>query len=114
MKIFQSLKQIMEFFSIAKSPVVIAARRKHACYHHVVVVWKGMVIDYGSKYMYPLMNDSLTQICGVTSTFRGIICSYGIFPSVHICQSFDNIHIDDWGYTEYSTRNSQIRKYFKN
>jgi hypothetical protein len=56
----------------------------HACYHHVVVVWRGIIIDYESKYTFPLTNDSLRQICGVNTTFAGISCSYGIFPPNHI------------------------------
>ena len=47
---FQNLQYTMDFFLIVKFPVLIAVRGKLACYHHVVVVWKGMVFDYESKY----------------------------------------------------------------
>jgi hypothetical protein len=53
------------------------------------------------------------QIYGVNITFDKISCGYGIFSSGHTCQSFENTYVDDWGYTEYSIKNSQIRKYFK-
>jgi hypothetical protein len=45
----------------------------HTCYHHVVVIWRGMIIDYESKYTFSLTNDSLRQICGVNTTFAGIV-----------------------------------------
>ena len=101
---------MIDFLSLVKFPVLIAAKGTHACYHHVVVIWKQMVIEFESKYTYPLTNDSLTQICGINTAFRGISCGYGIFPSVHIRQSFGNF---DWGYFEYTMKKSLIRKYFK-
>ncbi len=59
----------------------------HACYHHVVVILTGMIIDYESKYTFPLTNDSLRQICGGNTTFAGISCGYGISSPNHICIS---------------------------
>jgi hypothetical protein len=85
----------------------------HACYHHVVVIWRGVIIDYESKYTFPLTNDSLSQICGVNTTFAGISCGYGIFSLNHIRNSMDNISIEDWGINEYNLKGSSIRKYFK-
>ncbi len=42
-----------------KFPLIISVMGTHACYHHVVVIWRGMIIDYESKYTFPLINDSL-------------------------------------------------------
>jgi hypothetical protein len=64
--------------------VIIAVRGTLASYHHVVVVWKRVVIDYESKYTYSLTNESLTQICGKNTTFHGISCGYGIWPPMKI------------------------------
>jgi hypothetical protein len=85
----------------------------HACYHHVVVIWRGVIIEYESKYIFPLTIDSLRQICGVNITFAGISCGYGIFPLNHICNSMDNISIEDWGINKYNIKGSSIRKYFE-
>jgi hypothetical protein len=85
----------------------------HACYHHVVVIWRGMIIDYEFEYTFALTNDSLSQICGVNTTFAGISCGYGIFPPNHIQNSMDNISIKDWGINEYNIKGSSIRKYFQ-
>ena len=77
---FQNLQNTMSFFSYVRFPVIIAVRGTLVCYHHVVVVWKGVVIDYESKHIYPPTNESLTQICGKNTTFHGISSGYGIWP----------------------------------
>jgi hypothetical protein len=96
-----------------KFPLIITAMGTHACYHHVVVIWRGMIINFESKYTFSLTNDFLRQDCGVKTTFAGISCSYGIFPPNNICNSIDYISIEDWGINKYNIKNSSIRKYFK-
>ncbi len=85
----------------------------HACYHHVVVNWRGMIINYEFEYTFPLTYDSLIQICGVNTTFAGISCGYGIFSPNHIWNFMDNISIEDWGINEYNIKGSSTRKHFK-
>ncbi len=96
-----------------KFPVIISVKAQHATYNHVVVIWRKMVIDYESKYIYPLTEDLLRQVCGFTSTFQQITSGYGIFPLRQSCQSPENVHIKDWGTSEYYKPGSSIRKYFK-
>jgi hypothetical protein len=72
-----------------------------------------LLIDYESKYTFPLTNDSVRQICAVNTTFAGISCGYGIFPPKDIRNSMDNISIEDWGVNKYNIKDSSIRKYFK-
>jgi hypothetical protein len=76
----------------------------HAFYHHLVVIWRGMIIDYESKFTFPLTNDLLRRICGVNTTIVGISCGYGIFPPNHICNSKDNISIEDWESTNITSK----------
>ncbi len=102
----------MNFFSSVKFPVIVAVRGTFACYHHVIVLWNNVVYDYESKNRYPLTNETLTQVCGKITTLHGISRGYGIFPSKKIKQLAQNAYIRDWGYTEWQTKNSQIRKYF--
>ncbi len=73
----QSLKALLEI----KFPMLISVESKFATYHHVVVVWREMDLDYESMYTYPLTEDTLRQICGVNTTFQGISCGYGILLS---------------------------------
>jgi hypothetical protein len=110
---FKNLQEAISILMIMKFPPIISVMGTHACYHHVVFIWRGMIIDYESKYTFPLTNDSLRQICGVNTTFVGISCSYGISPLNHIRYSMDNISIEDWGINKYNIKGSSIMKYFK-
>jgi hypothetical protein len=105
----QYLKALLEI----KFPVIILVQAQHATYNHVVIIWRKMVSDYESKYIYPLPEDSLRQVCGFTTTFQRITSGYGIVPLRHICQSPENVHIKDWGKSEYYKPGGSIRKYFK-
>jgi hypothetical protein len=88
---------IIESLLEIKLPMLISVKSKFATYHHVVVVWREMAIDYESMYTYPLTEDTLRQICGVNTTFQQISCGYGIVP-ITICKTFEaNQYIQDWG-----------------
>ncbi len=111
---FQCVKQSLKALLEIKFPVIISVQAQHATYNHVVVIWRKIVIDYESKYIYSLTEDSLRQVCGFTTTFQWITNGYGIFPSRQICQSPENLHIKDWGMTsEYYEPGGSVRKYFK-
>ena len=77
---FKNLKNAIKILMDIKFPLIISVMGTHACYHHVVVVWRGMIIDYESEYTFSLTNNSLRQICGVNTSYAGISCGYGIFP----------------------------------
>jgi hypothetical protein len=53
-KYFQCLKQSLAALLEIKLPTLISVESKLATYHPVVVVWRRMVIDSESMYMYPL------------------------------------------------------------
>jgi hypothetical protein len=110
---FQNLQEAIDILTIMKFHLIISVMGTHACYHHVVVIWRGMIIDYESKYTFPLTNDSLRQICGFNTTFVRISCGYGIFLPNYIQNSIDNISVEDWGINKYNIKGSSIRKYFK-
>jgi hypothetical protein len=94
-KHFQCLKQSLKALLEINFPMLITVESKFATYHHVVVVWRQMVIDYVSMYTYPLTEDTLRQIYRVNTTFQRISCGYGILPST-ICKTFEaNQYIQD-------------------
>ncbi len=93
--------------------MIILVQAQHATYNHVVVICKNIFIDYESKYIYPLTEDSLRQVCGFTTIFQRITCGYGIFPLRQSCQSPKNVHIKDWGTSEYYKPGGSISIYFK-
>ncbi len=111
-KHFQCLKRSLKALLEIKFPMLISVESKIAIYHHVVVVWREMVIDYESMDTYPLTKDTLRQICNVNTTFHQISCGYGILPS-KICKALQaNQNVQDWGTEEYFKKGSSIRKYF--
>jgi hypothetical protein len=111
-KYFHCLKRSLKVLLEIKFPMLLSVESKLATYHHVVVVWREMVIDYESMYTYLLTEDSLRQICSVNTTFHQIGCGYGILPS-KICKALQaNQNIQDWGTEEYFKQGSFIRKYF--
>jgi hypothetical protein len=81
---FKNLQEAINILMIMKFPLIISVMGTHACYHHVVVIWRGVIIDYESEYTFPLTNDSLRQIYGFNTTFAGISCGYGMFPPNYI------------------------------
>ncbi len=112
-KCFKNLQKAITILRNMKFSLIISVMGTHACYHHVDVIQRGMIIDYASKYTFPLANNSLRQICGVNTTFAEISCGNGIFPPTHIHNSMDNIFIEDWGINKYNIKGNSIRKYFK-
>ncbi len=111
-KHFQCLKQSLKVLLEIKFPILISVESKFPTYHHVVVVWREMVIDYESLFTYPLTKDTLRQICDVNTTFQRISCGYDILPS-KICKGLKvNQNIQDWGTEEYFKQWSSVRNYF--
>jgi hypothetical protein len=109
---FQNLKEAIDILRMMNFPLIILMKGTHACHHHIVVTWRGMIIDYDSKYTLPLTNDSLRHICGVNTIFDGKICGYGIFLPNHIHNYIDTGSVVDWGINEYNIKGSPIMKYF--
>jgi hypothetical protein len=58
-KHFQCLKQSLKALLEIKFPMLISVESKFATYHHLVVIWREMVIDYESMYTNPLTEDTL-------------------------------------------------------
>ncbi len=109
---FQVLQLVVNVLKMMKFPLIISVKGIHACYHHVVLIWREIIIDYESRYTFPLTVDSLRQICGDYTIFHGICCGYGIFPPNHIQDSIDNVSVQDWGMNEYNAKGSPSRRYF--
>jgi hypothetical protein len=98
-KYFQCLKQSLVVRLEIKFSMLISVESKLATYHHVVIVWREMAIDYESMYTYPFFGVTLRQICGFNTTFPQISCGYGNLPPT-ICKALEaNQNIQDWGIT---------------
>ena len=65
------------------------------------MVWRNMVIDYESEYIYEFTEDSLRQLCGENTTFQKITSGYGLFPPKEVRALVTSIDVSDWGISQY-------------
>jgi hypothetical protein len=98
--------------SLLKFPMVISVASKLALYMHVVVIWRGRVIDYESRHTYPHTAETLTLICGSNTSYQTINDGFSISPSKKVCNNPNNKNIEVWGCKSYKF-DGNIRKYFK-
>ncbi len=76
---FTSIKNTLRILQICHFSILLLVNSKNSIYDHVVVIWQGRVIDYESKNIYMLTNESLQQICGANTFFSHVSCGYGLF-----------------------------------
>jgi hypothetical protein len=81
---FMSIKNTLRILQLCHFLILLLVNSKNAVYDHVVVIWQGRVIDYKSKNIYMLTNESLHQICGTNTFFSHVSCGYGLFPPAGI------------------------------
>ena len=81
---FTSIKNTLQILQLYHFPVLLLVNSKNAVHDHVVVIWQGRIINYESKNIYMLTNESLQQICGTNTFFSHVSCGYGLFPCAGI------------------------------
>ncbi len=107
---FTSIKNTLQIVQLCHFPVLLLVNSKNAVYNHVVVIWQGRIIDYESKNLYMLTNESLQQICGANMFFGHVSCGYGLFPHAKIQALSPDI--TNWGIVDYDDNKFTIRKCF--
>ncbi len=110
LKRLTSLKQMLKMLEQMKFSVLIGVSSTQS---HVIVIWNSIVKNYESMYTYPLIEESLRQVCGTNTTFQKITSGYGLFPPRDLCKKANKLNVTDWGMTEfYKPDDSSIRGYF--
>jgi hypothetical protein len=99
-----NLQLTLKMLRDVKFPVLLGISSTQTSYNHVVVIWNGIVIDYESKYTFPLTEESLRRICGVNTTFRRVSTGFGLFPPKQFRKKLNDIQVTDWGITEFYKR----------
>jgi hypothetical protein len=107
---FTSIKNTLRILQLCHFPILLSVNSKNAVYDHVVVIWQGRVIDYESKNIYMLTNESLQKICGANTFFGHVSCGYGLFCPAGIRALSPEITI--WGKNDNDDNKSTIRKFF--
>ncbi len=107
---FTSIKNTLRILQLCYFPILLSVNSKNAVYDNAVVTWQGRVIDYESKNIYMLTNESLQQICGADTFFSHVSSRYGLFPpaGIHTLSP----EITNWGGHDYDDNESTIRKFF--
>ena len=72
---------MVEKLGIVKFPVIISMDSTFSTYFHVVVIWKGAIIDFEHHQLYPLTVANLHYTCGKGSMFHRIGKGFGILPN---------------------------------
>ncbi len=67
---FTSFKNTLRILQLCHFPILLLVNSKNAVYDHVVIIWQGRVIDFESKNIYMLTNESLQQIYGANTFFQ--------------------------------------------
>ncbi len=107
---FMSIKNTLRILQLCHFPILLLVNSKNAVYDHAVVIWQARVIDYESKNIYMLTNESLQQIYGANIFFSHVSCWYGLFPPAGIWAL--SPEITNWGKDDYDDNKSTIRKFF--
>ncbi len=107
---FTSIKNTLQILQICHFPILLSVNSKNAVYDHVVVIWRGRVIDFEPKNIYVLTKELLQQICGPNTLFSHVSCGYGLFPPAGV-QAHSH-EVMNWGKGDYDDNKSKIRKFF--
>jgi hypothetical protein len=108
-----TLQLTLKMLKDVKFPVLLGISSTQTSYNHVVVIWNGIVIDYESKFTFPVTEESIRRICGVNTTFRRVSTGFGLFPPKEVRKQFNGVQKIDWGITEFYKRDGNtIRGYF--
>ena len=108
-----TLQLTLKMLKDVKFPVLLGISSTQTSYNHVVVIWNGIVIDYESKFTFPVTEESIRRICGVNTTFRRVSTGFGLFPPKQVRKQLNGVQLTDWGITEFYKRDENtIRGYF--
>lgn len=76
-------------------PIMISVLGQHSVYNHVVVAWRGIIIDFETRQPYPLTLSNVDNICGAKNPFMKLTRGYVICPSRRMKIAVGDL--SDWG-----------------
>lgn len=92
---FQTPKMVVENMNHVDLPVILCVVGRKSVYSHVVVLWRGKIIDFETPAPYPLTVKSIENICGSKNPFHYVRCGYVVAPSKKMKVSVGDF--TDWG-----------------
>ena len=92
---FKTSKMLVNNLSKISFPVIVLVVGQFSLYNHVVVVWKGMIIDIEHEYPFALTVNSVDSLAGKKNPFHKLVRGIGILPSRAMKKM--NKDYSDWG-----------------
>ena len=98
-KLVENLRQV-------QLPIILSVVGKNSIFNHVVIVWRGDVIDFEEKAKYPLSIVNVDRICGPKNQFVKISRGYVILPSRMMKSAVGDS--SDWGEKHLKEHHSHL------
>jgi len=86
---------VVEHMNHIDLPVLLCVVGQKSVYSHVVVLWRGKIIDFETPAPYPLTVKSIENICGSKNPFHYVRCGYVVSPSKKMTYAVGDF--TDWG-----------------
>ena len=91
--------------------ILLSTAGKAGSFHHIIGIWKDMIIDYECQYCLTLSIKNLNKICGDSTEFSHVIRGCAIFPSKRMKKSIGKS--GDWGeHMVYAKEKDSLRNMF--
>ena len=92
---FKTASKVVSNLTQIDLPILISVMGRESVYTHVVVVFRGRIIDFETKAPYPLSIPNVEYICGPKNPFLKLSRGYVICPSRAMKKSMNDM--SDWG-----------------
>ena len=86
---------VVEHMNHIHLPVILSVVGHKSVYSHVIVLWRGNIIDFENTAPYALTVKSMEYICGPKNPFHYVRCGYVITPSKMMKLAVGDF--TDWG-----------------
>ncbi len=75
-----SAQSLVDAIRVIQLPMILSVVGKQTYYNHVVVAWRGDIIDFEEKFTYSATVENVNQICGPNNPFHKLSRKYIILP----------------------------------
>jgi hypothetical protein len=93
-----SAKSLVDAIRAIQLPILISVVGKQTYYNHVVIAWRGEIIDFEEKFTYLATIENVNRICGPKNPFHKVSRGCIILPSKNMKHGVSDY--GDWGEKE--------------
>ena len=92
---FTKPEMVINMLEAIGLPIILSMIGENSIFNHVVVAWRGKIIDFEVKTTYPVTRNNIIQICGPKNPFQKITRGVIICPSQKMKKAVHDM--SDWG-----------------